>query len=117
MDVLAQADLFFAGRPQQWKVFEAVRAEILARFPSASVRVMKTCIAFDDPKPMCYISFPPKKSMRGLMLTISMREMVQHPRFYMIVPVSNRRFTVHIHIGNESQADQELVDLIELSHR
>ena len=117
MDILAQTDAFFAGKPQQWKVFEAVRMAVLARYPHACIRVMKTCIAFDDPKPLCYVSFPPKKGMGGLMLTVSMREMMRHPRFYMVVPVSKQRFTVHIHIGDESQADQELMDLIALSHR
>ena len=117
MDILAQTDAFFAGKGTQWKVFEAVRAAILARYPSSSIRVMKTCIAFDDPKPLCYVSFPPKKSMGGLMLTISLKALMQHPRFYMVVPVSKRRFTVHIHIADESQVDQELMDLIALSHR
>ena len=117
VDILAQTDAFFAGKPQQWKVFEAVRKAILVRYPDASIRVMKTCIAFDDPKPLCYVSVPPKKGMAGLMLTISLKEMMHHSRFCMVVPVSKQRFTVHIHIADESQADQELMDLIALSHR
>ena len=117
MDRLALIDVFFAGRPDAWTLHEKLMERILVRFPDSAVRVMKTCIAYDNPKPLVYVSFPPKKSMRGLLVSISLRERMEHPRFFMIVPISKSRFTVHIHIEEESQIDDELLELIALSHR
>ena len=117
MDTIARIDAFFAGRAAQWALFDALARAVLGRFPSAHLRVMKTCIAFDDPKPFIYVSFPPKKSMGGLMLSISLRERRQHPRFCMVVPVSPSRFTAHIHLPEEAQINDELLALIAYSRR
>ena len=51
MDIIAQTDAFFAGKPEAWALFEALRSRVLACWPDTGLRVMKTCIAFDDPKP------------------------------------------------------------------
>ena len=117
MDIRVQTDMFFAGRPEAWALFERLRAALAVRWPAAQLRVMKTCISFDDPKPFVYVSFPQKKSMRGLLLSISLRQRMEHPRFFMVVPVSASRMTVHIYLENERQIDDELLDLIALSHR
>jgi len=117
MDTIAQIDAFFAGKPQTWELFEVLRLRILNAYPQAQLRVMKTCIAFDDPKPFVYVSFPPKKSLSGLWMSISMREMMNHSRFAMVVPVSKSRFTAHIHLPDQSAIDDELLALIAMSHR
>ena len=50
-----QTDLFFAGKPEAWALFEALRESVLSRYPDTQLRVMKTCVAFDDPKPYLYV--------------------------------------------------------------
>lgn len=117
MDTIAQVDAFFAGKPEEWALFDALSRAVLARYPDTRLRVMKTCVAFDDPKPFLYVSFPPRKGLRGLFATISLREQTAHPRFYMVVPVSAGRYTVHLHIGHEAQIDDELLKLIARAHR
>ena len=117
MDSVAQTDAFFAGKGEQWTLFECLRKRICVRWPSVQLRVMKTCISFDDPKPFIYVSFPPKKSMHGLLVTISLRKRMEHPRFFMVVPIAESRFTVHMHIEEEAQINEELLELIALSHR
>ena len=117
MDVIAQIDAFFAGKPEAWALFEALRSRVLACWPDTGLRVMKTCIAFDDPKPYLYVSFPPRKHMAGLWLSISLREAAEHPRFAMVVPVSKARYTVHIHLPDADAVDEELLSLIALSRR
>ena len=117
MDMIAQTDAFFAGKTEAWAVFESLRRRIVETYPQTQLRVMKTCISFDDPKPFAYVSFPPKKGLAGLWLSISLREAMTHPRFAMVVPVSKTRFTVHIHLADKSEIDGELLDLIALSHR
>lgn len=117
MDAIAQIDAFFAGKSEAWALFEALREQVLARWPDTGLRVMKTCIAFDDPKPYLYVSFPPRKHMAGLWLSISLREAAEHPRFAMVVPVSKARYTVHIHLQDADAIDEELLSLIALSRR
>ena len=117
MDITAQTDLFFAGKDEEWAVFEALREALMARWPDTKLRVMKTCISFDDEKPYCYVSHPPKKNMRGILVSISLRENMAHPRFFAVVPVSARRFTVHIQAEEASQVDEELLELIALGKK
>lgn len=117
MDTIVQIDAFFAGKPERWALFDRLKSAICSAYPSAQLRVMKTCICFDDLKPFLYVSFPPKKSMEGLWLSIGMREAMTHPRFTMVVPISKNRYTVHIHLPEASAIDEELLGLIALSHR
>lgn len=117
MDAIAQIDAFFAGKSEAWALFEALREQVLARWPDTGLRVMKTCIAFDDPKPYLYVSFPPRKHMAGLWLSISLRQAAEHPRFAMVVPVSKSRYTAHIHLQDADAIDEELLSLIALSRR
>ena len=42
MDIIAQTDAFFAGKPEAWALFEALRSRVLARWPDTGLRVMKT---------------------------------------------------------------------------
>lgn len=117
MDTIAQIDAFFAGRGGLWALFEALRACVLARYPETNLRVMKSCIAFEDPKPYLYVSLPPRKRMEGLWLSISLREPVEHPRFVLLVPISQTRTTAHIHLPDAQGIDEELLSLIALSRR
>ena len=117
MDIIAQTDAFFAGKPEAWALFEALRSRVLSCWPDTGLHVMKTCIAFDDPKPYLYVSFPPRKYLAGLWLSISLREPAEHPRFAMVVPVSRTRYTVHIHLPDADAVDEELLSLIALSRR
>ena len=117
MENQAEFDAFFAGKPQEWEPAEALRRALLARWPDTTMRAMKTCLSFDDPKPYCYLSHPPRKGMRGVMVTFSLPEPMEHPRFFMVVPVSKRRFTVHVLLEDASQADEELLGFIAASRR
>ena len=117
MDERAAFDAFFAGRPQEWVPAEALRTALLERWPGTTQRAMKTCMSFDDPKPYCYLSHPPRRGMRGVLVTFSLPEPMEHPRFFMVVPVNQSRFTVHLHIERAEQIDAELISLIALSHR
>ena len=117
MDSIAQCDAFFSGRPQEWALFEALREALLARYPSTQLRAMKTCIAFDDPKPYVYVSYPPRKSMGGILMTVSLRERMESARFFMVVPISKNRYTVHLHLTDRAQIDEELMRYAALSHR
>ena len=117
MDILAQTDLFFAGRKAQWQLFEALKQAVLSRYPAAQLRVMKTCIVFEDPKPFLYVSIPKQKAMTGLMLSVSLREEEAHPRFYRVVPLSKTRYTVHIHVSAAQEINEELLEWIARSRR
>ena len=117
MDAQAQFDAFFAGKPQEWAIAEALRSALTSRWPGTQLRAMKTCISFDDPRPYCYLSHPPRKGMRGVLVTFSLPEPMEHPRFFMVVPVSKGRYTVHVLLDDPSGIDGELLGLIALSRR
>jgi len=114
---MAQMDAFFAGRPEEWAICEALRTAILARWPGTSIRVMKSCVSFDDPKPFCYASHPPRKSMQGLLVTFSQTEFARHPRFFMVVPINKKRNTVHVLVEDASRVDEELLGFLAASRR
>ena len=116
MEQLAALDAFFSGRNEAWEICEALRVRLLELWPGTQLRVMKTCISFDDPKPYVYASFAPQKSMSGILLSISLRENTEHPRFYRVVPISAHRNTVHILIESREQIDEELLGLIACAH-
>ena len=117
MDTIAAIDVFFAGKKQEWMLFKAFTHALVERWPDTQIRVLKTSISFDDPKPYCYVSHPPRKSLGGIFVSISLRERLEHSRFFMVVPVSKTRFTAHISVTDEAQIDGELLDLIALSRR
>ena len=117
MDTAAECDLFFSGRAEAWALFEELRTELLAKWPDTRMRVMKTCIAFEDPKPYCYISYPPRKHMKGIMLTFGLREQAEHERFFQVVPISRGRFTVHVLVSRLEEIDSELLLWLEASRQ
>ena len=65
MDTIARIDAFFAGKPEAWALFEALYFRLLDAYPKVQLRVMKTCISLDDPKPFVYVSFPRKRALQG----------------------------------------------------
>ena len=115
MDGIFETDAFFAGHKAEWEIFEALRARILERWPQAKTRVMKTCVSFDDPKPFVYVSHPPRKSMTGLLVTYSLRAPEPQARYFMVVPVNQRRSTVHVLLGTPEEADGWLLEQLELA--
>lgn len=117
VDTVAQIDAFFAGRPRQWALFEKLRAALCGQYPGTQLRVMKTCISFDDPKPYCYVSNPPRALLTqgnrdALLITFGLRERMDHPRFAQVVPISRSRFTIHVVVAGEEEIDEELLFLI-----
>ena len=113
MDAFFETDAFFTGRPQEWAIFEALRARITERWPQAQTQVMKTCVRFGDPRPFAYVSHPPRKSMEGLLLTFSLRAPQAQERYFMVVPVNSRRSTVHVLLQSPGEADGWLLGQLE----
>ena len=113
MDAFFETDAFFAGRPLEWEIFEALRARILERWPKTQTQVMKTCVRLGDPKPFAYVSHPPRKSMTGLLVTFSRRAPDSQERYFMVVPINSRRSTVHVLLESPRQADSWLLSQLE----
>ena len=113
MDEVFETDAFFAGRPLEWAIFEALHTRILERWPQTKTQVMKTCVRFGDPKPFVYVSHPPRKSMTGLLVTFSLRAPGQQERYFMVVPINSRRSTVHVLLEGPQEADGWLLARLE----
>lgn len=113
MDAVFETDAFFAGRPLEWSIFEALRARIMERWPKTQMQAMKTCVRFGDPKPFVYVSHPPRKSMTGLLVTLSLRAPGAQERYFMVVPINSRRSTVHVLLKSPQEADDWLLAQLE----
>lgn len=116
MNIAVQTDLFFAGKPESWTLFEAFKEAMFSAWPNTQLRVMKTCISFDDPKPYCYVSYPPRKTMKGILVTFGLRERREHPRFFEVTPISKNRFTVHVFVSAADEIDEQLIGFIKEAH-
>lgn len=117
MDTIGQIDAFFSGKPERWALFDALQRALQCIYPDMQLRVMKTCIVIEDPNPFLYVSFPPRKRIKGLWLSISLHEAMEHPRIAVLVPVSRTRYTAHVHLEDEQGINRELLELITLGHR
>ncbi len=110
MDQIAAADVFFAGRPQEWAVYEALRTQLTARWPETALRVMKSCVSFDAPRPYAYLSHPKRRADAGkVILTFGLRRRLADARVFMAAEAAPGRFTHHVLLGDASQIDEQLL--------
>ncbi len=116
MDGLLEAELSL--KPELRWLFTALVDRIAGEWPGTRLRTMKTCVSFDDPKAYLYVS-EARRSMTGgrpgLLLTFGLPEPMRHPRFEQIVPVSAKRYTIHMTVCEESELDEELIGILAMS--
>ena len=58
---------------------------------------------------------PKSRSQRGIVVTFSLRERMESPRFMRVVPISKSRFTVHALVQDAQEIDGELLSFMELA--
>lgn len=116
MDGVMEAELFF--KPEVRGLFAVLAERMADEWPDTRLRTMKSCISFDDPRPYLYVSAA-RRSMTGgrpgLLLTFGLPEAMQHARFAQVVPVSAKRYTIHMTVREVSEIDDELVGIIAMS--
>lgn len=103
-------ETFFAGRPESWQLFAAVRNAIAAIGP-ADLRVSKSQVAFRRRRSFALVWIPGQYLLREaapLVLTIGLRRRDESPRWKQIVEPYQGRFTHHLELFTTGDVDAEV---------
>ena len=82
---MATEEEFFSGKPVAWGLYEALKKELVWRYPEMEVRVAKTQVSFFDPLMFGCVSFTrvrrkAEMPAQFLTLTLGLPEPVDSPR-------------------------------------
>lgn len=107
--------LFFAGKPQELALYEAVRARMLGRFPDVTLEVKKTQISFKARRLFAMVSLPRSKAQGkdSLILTFGLHRAAAHPLIFQCVEPYPSRFTHHVLLRAAEEMDEALMELLE----
>lgn len=119
---LSQAELdFFIDDPQKLQIYLRVREQLLLIAPDSALRVMKTCVTFDAPKPFVYVSYPFRKRYKNwpehhLILSFSADQPYEHGNLVAPAFIRPGLYTLHALIPEPVDIPSEIHDLITLAH-
>ena len=119
---MATEEAFFAGNPVAWGLYEALKNELVWRYPEMEVRVAKTQVSFFDRLMFGCVSFTRvrrKAEMPAhfITLTLGLPEPVDSPRIAVKCEPYPGRWTHHIVLASADEIDAELLDWIDRAHQ
>ena len=119
---MATEEAFFAGKPVAWGLYEALKKELVWRYPEMEVRVAKTQVSFFDRLMFGCVSFTRvrrKAEMPAhfLTLTLGLPEPVDSPRIAVKCEPYPGRWTHHIVLASPDEIDSELLAWIDRAHQ
>ena len=119
---MATEEEFFAGKPVAWGLYEALKRELVWRYPEMEVRVAKTQVSFFDRLMFGCVSFTRvrrKAEMPAhfLTLTLGLPEPVDSPRIAVKCEPYPGRWTHHIVLSSPDEIDAELLAWIDRAHQ
>ena len=119
---MATEEAFFAGKPVAWGLYEALKKELVWRYPEMEVRVAKTQVSFFDRLMFGCVSFTRvrrKAEMPAhfLTLTLGLPEPVDSPRIAVKCEPYPGRWTHHIVLSSPDEIDAELLAWIDRAHQ
>jgi hypothetical protein len=101
---------FFRGRDDSRRIFDAVRAAVMA-FGPAEIRVTKSQVAFRRGRAFAWVWIP-GRYLRGrhapLVLTVSLPRRSRSRRWKEIVEPVRGRFTHHMELRSSADVDDEV---------
>lgn len=102
---------FFEGRPESFRLFEALRAEIESIGP-VKMAVMKTQVSFGTRRKFAWVWLPQmwvrKRPETSITLTFCLDREVRHPRIVEAVEPSPGKWTHHVLIDKVEDIDDEV---------
>ena len=119
---MATEEEFFAGNPEAWGLYEALKKELVWRYPEMEVRVAKTQVSFFDRLMFGCVSFTRvrrKAEMPAhfITLTLGLPEPVDSPRIAVKCEPYPGRWTHHIVLASVDEIDAELLAWIDRAHQ
>ena len=111
-----------SGKPVAWGLYEALKKELVWRYPEMEVRVAKTQLSFFDRLMFGCVSFTRvrrKAEMPAhfLTLTLGLPEPVDSPRIAVKCEPYPGRWTHHIVLASPDEIDSELLAWIDRAHQ
>ena len=109
---------FFAGHPQELCAYRALEEAVRARIPDMTVRVMKSCVAFDDGRPFCYVSRQRCGGRKGanILVSFGLDAPIADSRIAAAVKPYPNRWTHHVPVGDPEEVDAQLLAWIDWAH-
>ena len=119
---MATEEAFFAGDPVAWGLYEALKKELVWRYPEMEVRVAKMQVSFFDRLMFGCVSFTRvrrKAEMPAhfLTLTLGLPDPVDSPRIAVKCEPYPGRWTHHIVLASADEIDAELLAWIDRAHQ
>lgn len=110
------ADLlfYFDRRPEELALYQALFRQMEAAFPDASVKVQKTQISFCGRHLFAAASLPVRRRKEWpetcILVTFGLSYKKESPRIAVAVEPYPNRWTHHVVLSDEAEADGELLD-------
>ncbi len=113
LDALA----FFAGKPEEFSLFEAFDRLLHQQFPNLRVKVQKTQISYYNRHLFACVSLPrnnfPNRPQYAILVTLGLARPLNSPRVAYLVEPYPGRWTHHLLIGQQSELDEELIGWVQ----
>ena len=113
--------LFFDRLPRFLPVYEALKKELLARFPGVTIRVTKTMISFRNRYIFAMVSLPDHRKKEWpreyLLISFGLPTQVKSPRIAASAEAYPGRFTHHVLAERPGDLDAELLGWIDEAYR
>ena len=109
---------FFAGRSTELSVYCELEEAVRTRFPDMNIRVMKSCVSFDDGRPFCYVSLQRcgKRKDPYILVSFGLEAPIADPRVAAVVEPYPNRWTHHVPVGESDEVDDQLLAWIDWAH-
>ena len=113
-----QSDLlfYFDGKPLEHALYAALFQAMEARFPEAAVKVQKSQISFYNRHLFAAASLPVRRKKTWpehcLLVTFGLPFRLDSPRIAVAVEPYPNRWTHHVVLSQQEEADRELLDWI-----
>ena len=120
--LMATEEAFFSGKPVAWGLYEALKKELVWRYPEMEVRVAKTQVSFFDRLMFGCVSFTrvrrkAEMPAQFLTLTLGLPEPVDSSRIAVKCEPYPGRWTHHIVLASPDEKDSELLAWIDRAHQ
>ena len=104
---------FFAGRPLELELYQALYQALTAAHPQAAVKVQRTQISFYSAHLFAMVSHPRRRGEQGLVVSFGLGRRVDSPRIAQAVEPYPGRWTHHAALTRPEEVDGEVLAWLE----
>ena len=108
-----EAALFFAGKPCEASLYEALLERMRAALPPFDCDVQRTQITFRAPRAFACVSMRHKGC---ILVTFGLPSRVASPRIWQAAQPHPNRWTHHVKICRADEADEELLGWLQAAY-